>query len=357
MLPVKINSLEINRVSVDDNKIPLANTYVSIEIKGISIAYINAFRRTSIDELPGYALQVPNDTDWNETTDHFMLPQFVIQRISLIPLKPNLGTDYNLLRFDLNVTNNTTEVFTVYSKDLVLKAGILTGPIFNPTFKICILQPGKSIVIKNIYIGMGVGKDNVAFQRVRCACYKHLDIEEYDRAETHLPTGSQVDNSGYKVSSMLSNPMHHLYKCIIPATNTNKKEIISIFMDICTNIKGRIQFILSHIESNNNTDQTITYNVMQLSDGIYEGILVIKNETYTIGELIRRTSYDIMNNYIDIKYTILSHDDCLTITIHHIEHVSILIRNVLKCIINIFEQLHQEFIRCSLLIPGSITPN
>lgn len=347
MSSVEVISFDINRVSIDEKRIPLVNTYVSIEIKGISTAYINAFRRTSIDELPGYALQVPNDTDWNETTDEFMLPQFVIQRISLIPLKPNLGMDYSNIRFELNVVNMTGEILHVYSKDLILKAGNLTSPIFNPTFKICVLQPGKAIVIKNIYIATGVGKDNVAFQRVRCACYKHLDIEEYDRNETHLPTGSQVDNSGYKISSMLSNPKHHLYNCIIPATSNNKKEIVSIFIDICNNIKERIRFILSYIESlnNTNTNQSITYNVFQLSDGIYEGTLVIKNETYTIGELIRKTTYDIIPGIINIKYTILSHDDCLTLIIQYGEHVSSILIKVLKYIIKTFEQLHQQFIK------------
>jgi len=304
MSSVELISIKLDRKSISNkiipdikkiigiDQLPLANTYVSIEIKGIPTAYINAFRRTSIDEILGYALQIPTDMNWNETTDEFMLPQFIIQRISLIPLKLNIGTDYNKLLFDLIVENTGTSVLSVYSRDLNIVSGKLQEPIFNPTFKICILQPGRKIVIRSIYIGSGYGRDNIAFQRARCGSYKHLDIQQYDRKDTHEINGKMADFSGYKISAMESNPKHHIYNCIIVSTNTDTAEIKTLFVEVCNNIKERLRYILSHVESiinNESATNDIEYSIFQLTEGTYEGILQINGETYTIGELIKRT--------------------------------------------------------------------
>lgn len=340
-MSVQLKSIKINRKKVDN--LPLVNTYVSIEINEISLAFINAFRRTSLDELMGYSLQVPFDMDWKNTTDEFMLPQFVVQRISLIPLKPNLSSDFNSIKFDLNVKNTEIYPLYVYSKDLVLVSGKLSEPIFNPTFKICVLQPDKQIVIKGIYIGTGIGKDNASFQRVRCAAFTHLDIPQYDVSETHLPTGTQTDNSGYKISSMVSNPRHHLYTCVIPATNENKAEIISIFNDVCNNIKDRLKFILSHVKSDNGySNQLIDYSVIQLAEGTYEGILIIKNETHTIGELLKRTIFELIPDIINIRYNVISHEDSLKLVIQYKEHVTKILVKVLKYCISTFEILQKQ---------------
>jgi hypothetical protein len=366
---ITIKRKELNLSEKHKKLLPLLNSYVSIEFKGITIAYINAFRRTSIDEVQGYALQVPVDMDWSETTDEFMLPQFVTQRISLISLKPNLGTDYGSIRFNLDVKNDTYEIMNVYSKDLKLIAGNLSEVIFNPMYIICVLQPGKRIVINDIYITTGFGKDNTAFQRVRCGAYKFLDIKQYSYEETHLSPdknldlenlitsthtninknkelhGSKVNNSGYVESCMVANPKHHLYSCIIPSTNSDSAEIISVFVDVCNNIKDRIRYILSYIESIINVDipnNDIEYNIFQLSDGVYEGNLIVRNETYTIGELIKDTIYSLIPDIINIKYVILYHDNSLKITIHYKEHITNILIKSLKYCISVFDLIQKQ---------------
>lgn len=354
LVSIKLNRKEISDKNIPDikkiigiNYLPLSNTYVSIEIKGISTAYINAFRRTSIDEMTGYALQVPVDMDWRDTTDEFMLPQFVIQRISLIPLKLNLGDDFNKITFDLNIENTSTNVLSIYSRDLKLVSGKLPEPIFNPTFKICVLQPGRKISIKGIYIGSGIGKDNSSFQRVRCGAYRHLDIPQYDYKDTHEPDGKMVDFSGYKISSMEANPKHHLYTCIITATNGDSAEIKTLFIEVCNNIKERLRYILSYIEStvnNKSTNQGIEYSIFQLTEGTYEGILQIIGETHTIGELIKRTIYDLIPDIINVKYSIISHEDKLSISIQYKEHVTGILVKSLKYCLSTFDSLQKQII-------------
>jgi DNA-directed RNA polymerase subunit L len=241
----------------------------------------------------------------------------------------------------------TTKPLYVYSKDLELVSGKVSEPIFNPTFKICVLQPGSKIVIKGIYISSGYGKYNAAFQRARCATYKHLDIPQYDRTETHNQNGSMVDNSGYKISSLEANPKHHIYKCIIVATNNDPAEVKSIFIDTCINIKERLRYILSHVESINNNERTnheIEYSIFQLNDGIFEGILLINNETHTIGELLKRSIYELIPDIINVKYIILSHEDKLKLTIQYKEHVTKILIKALRHCISIFDSLQKQFV-------------
>lgn len=355
LVSIKLERKDISKKNIPDikkiigvDKLPLCNTYVSIEIKGIPTAYINAFRRTSIDEMTGYSLQVPGDMDWKDTTDEFMLPQFVNQRISMIPLKINIGNDFSKITFELVAENNGTNVMTVYSRDLKLTSGKLSEPIFNPTFKICILQPGRKISIKGIYIASGIGKDNSAFQRVRCGAYKHLDIPEYDKKETHEPNGKMTDYSGYKISSMVANPRHHLYTCILVSTNEDTAELKTLFINICINIKERLRYILSYIEStinNESTSQGIEYTIFQLTEGTYEGILEITGETHTIGELIKRTIYDLIPDIIDVKYVIILHDDKLKIIIQYKEHVTSILVKALKYCLTTFDSLQKQFIQ------------
>jgi DNA-directed RNA polymerase subunit L len=344
----KLISVKFDRkdvfMDIDQKKLfPLNNTYVSIEIKNVSVAFINAFRRISIDELQGHSLQISTDGEWM-CNDEYILPQFLNQRISLVPLKSSIGNDYNSIKFELIADNTTYELKTLYTKDLVVTSGKLTEPIFNPTFKLCTLMPGRKISIKNIYIGNGFGKYNACYQKVRCGAYKHLDIPEYDKKETHNQDGTQVDYSGYKISSMISNPQHHLYTCIIPATNKNMNEVMSIFIDVCNNAKDRLRHILYYIESHTNdqNDQDIKYTVIQLSEGTYEGIIYINNETYTIGELLKRTIFDLNPDIINVKYVILTHDDCLKFTIHYKEHVTNILVKSLKYCINLFDVLQTQ---------------
>lgn len=334
------------------DKLPLSNSYVSLEIKNIPTAYINAIRRVSIDEMTGHALKVDTQNNWY-TTDDFMLPEFVSQRISLIPLKLNIGNDViSSVRFELIAENLTNEVMTLYSRDFKIH-GKLTEPIFNPTFKICILQPGKKIHIKDICITNGIGKDNIAFQRVRCGAYKHLDLEEYSNEELYMNnleldrtnvegTRYATDYSGYKKSCMLTNPMHHLFTCIIPATNDDVEEIRQLFIEVCNNIKERLRYILSHIESHDSNDQNIEFNIFQSNEGIYEGILQVTNETYTIGELLKRTIYELYPDIINIKYVIISHVYKLKMTIYYKEDISKLLIKTIKYCIQVFDNLQKQ---------------
>jgi DNA-directed RNA polymerase subunit L len=343
---VELISFTAKRKELDiPETLPLLNTYVTMEIKGIPTEYINAIRRTSIDEIESYALQTPDvsSNSW-DCNDKFILHSFVEQRIGLIRLKHNID-EYTSIRYNLNVENNTTSIMKVYSKDLKLVSGKVNGYLFNPTYEICILQPSTYIIINDIFITVGIGKNNAKYQKACNAFYTHLDIEQYSHDETHSKNGSQSSKSGYKESCMLASPKHHLYVATIPATSGEKNEITNIYINICNNITHRLRKILSCIDSPTKDSSNtfgIEYNVYQISDGNYEGVIIINNETATIGNLIKKTLHDLVPdlnvNFCNIEH----HNGCIKLIIQHREHINKLIIKTIKHIILTFDTIQKS---------------
>ena len=352
LIAMKFDRKEINidymEKIIGIKKLPLADTYISIEISDISTAYINAIRRTGLNKIIGYCLTIPIDNDWNETNDNFIIPQFISQRLNLIPLKPNIESFYKSIKFDLIIENNTSENIDIYTKDLKLVSGYLPEPIFNPTFKICTLFSGKKIVIKNIYISTGIGKDNASYQIIKRPAYTHLDIEQYSYNETHTVHGEMSDCSGYKISSMIANPKHHLFTCVISATNNNFNELIFIFNEICINIKNRVDTIMKYIQSVVNdkkiVNKNISYVTIKLSENKYETTLKLYDEGYTIKELIKRTLFDKVSDIINIKDNVNIYENLLTINIIYNKNIDSILIEVLTDIINIYESLQSQFL-------------
>ncbi len=307
------------------DRLPLANSDVEIELKGVSTAVVNAIRRTSINEIRGFSLQVPADGfDIERTTDPFMLPQFVKQRIALIPLRPQIPEDVvSELRFDLDVKNETANPVVAYSGDLRITQGRMPGALFNPTFQIAVVQGGKRLVIRGIRIESGYGRG--AFNVARLARYTHLDIEQHPRSETHEPGGVAADLSGYKVSSLVADPRHHLFMAVIPATSENPAEVRTVFADVCKNIRDRLQLVVTSIgDSANNhrvsqgfASRGILYTVTTLEGGLTVANLVVPGETHTIGELLKREIFDLDPNVAYVAYTIDPHEQRLKLTVRH----------------------------------------
>jgi len=324
------------------DRLPLAQAQVTIELKGIPTAVVNAIRRAVTDEMPGRALQVPpGGFDTKLTTDQFMLPHFVNMRIALLPLRTQIPTSVvDQLRLRLNVTNTGASPLSVYAGDLEVVEGRMTEPLFNPTTKLAFLQPGKSIVINDISIATGYGFDNAAFIVARRAMFKHLDIPEYTDEEMRLDGGPATDLSGYKISCMRAYPQHHVLKAILPATTDNPAASRAVFADACSNIKGRLRLISTTIDRHSDAPSArkgIQYTEVELESGLMEGILQIPNETHTIGELLRRTIFDIAPDLASIEYEIVSHENRLVLTVRHTENVTRIIQRAVHHAINTFD--------------------
>jgi len=325
-------------------RLPLAEARVEIELKGVPTAVVNALRRVVTDEMPGRCLQVPADSfDAEQSTDPFMLPQFVNQRIALIPLRPQIPADVvSGLRLRLDVANKGTSTLAVYAGDLEVAEGSMPEPLFNPTFKLAFLQPGKRLVVRGIHISAGYGRDNGAYLVARRAAFRHLDIPQYSEAETHDAGGVAADWSGYKVSSLVANPRHHVLTATLPATAANLAEVRAVFADACANIKERLRLAGTTVERRAEAASAdspaprragVQFTVVQLQEGLSEGILQIPGETHTIGELLRHAVYELTPDIVYVAYTIISHENRLNFVVRHTEDVArILLDAVRRCI-------------------------
>lgn len=301
-------------------KLPMAEADVEIEIEGVPTAVVNAIRRAVTDEMPGRALQVPADGFSTErTTEVFMLPQFVGLRIASIPLRPQIPKGVvDSLRLQLDESNPGASLRAVYAGDLRVVAGSLDEPLFNPTFKLATLEPGKRIFIDGIRIATGYGRDNGVFLVARNAAFRHLDIPQHDHRETHERGGSAVDESGYKVSCLVADPRRHVLTATIPATGPDPAEARAVFADACANIIDRLRLVaagIKHAATDAQETQGLQYTTVTLESGLVEGILRVPGETYTVAEALRRAVFDAVPDIANVAYVIRDH--VMVFTLRH----------------------------------------
>ena len=337
--------------------LPLATSKVEFEIKGVSTSIINGIRRVITDEMIGHYLQLSEDSISPLTTDKFADHQFINSRLSTIPLRYLISpTIVKKLRLSIDITNTSSEQLFIHSGDLIIEEDIssssnkqkmdLNYPIFNPTFILFSVQPGKRVVINNIYITSGLGKD---FAGANIACnarYKHLDIEEYTKEETHSDEGLMKNFSGYKISSLVATPKHHLFSAIIPATGIDESEINNILIAVCDNIISRLRLISTSIEKINsingniNTTNSIQFTILDTTMGLEKGILIIPNETYTIGTMLSRAIYDIIPDIAIV--TSLVYENKVELVIQHTENVTGILRDAIQYCITIFNTIKKK---------------
>jgi hypothetical protein len=328
-------------------ELPLAQTDVAIELKGVSTAVVNALRRTVLDEMPGRALRVPPDGfSFEQSTDPFMLPTFVIPRISHIPLRCQISPDIVAgARLRLNVTNRSATDLSVYSGDLEFEGTAPREPLFNPTFRLAVLGPGKQIVINGIHIAVGYGRDAGAFNVARRAVHMHLDLPQHTDAEMREEKGVAADLSGYKVSCMVADPRHHRLVATIPATSPAPAEARAVFADGCANIKERLRLIAAAVEQATTVAPAarhgIQYTVIQLEGGLTEGVLQVPGETYTIGELLKRTVSDMVPEISCVTSLVIVHENRLVVSVRHTDDVTRILLAAIQRAIVIFDEIRQ----------------
>jgi hypothetical protein len=317
------------------DRLPLAETTLELELKGVPTAVASAIRRAITDEMPGRTLQVPPDGfSFEDTTDPYMLPPFVNQRISLIRLRAQISPDIiENLELELDVSNSSTSVLSVYAGDMKISKGTLTEPLFNPTYKLATLQPGKRIAIRGIRITTGFGRDDSAYNVACCGINRPLDIEEFTRAEMCEEKGVAADWSGYKVSSLVANPRHHLVRAILPATTAVEAESRVILIDACANIISRLRRVAGAIAGNAEL-HGIRMTVTQLEGGLTQGTLLIPSETATIGALLTRTIFE-------IGVSCVSYTGSITVTVDYAGDVGALIRKAIQDTIVVFETIQR----------------
>jgi hypothetical protein len=111
------------------------------------------------------------------------------------------------LTFTLDVTAEDKDR-DIYIADLKCSGKIPI--IFNPTHKIATVGKGKRVYVTGIKLTRSRACDkHYMFQYARRVSFKHLDLEEYDKNETHSRDGAHADDNGYKCQSANADPQYH----------------------------------------------------------------------------------------------------------------------------------------------------
>jgi DNA-directed RNA polymerase subunit L len=311
-------------MSMDGFKLPFASEHVEMILNDVDISVANAIRRTVVDEMSSYCLSFDiSDFKYDIYTDLFMDPEFIKLRIRGIKIMRHMSKDLlKNLKFAINIHNKTDEVIYIYAKDLILTHGKLDSAIFNPTYELAFIQPGRSLNIQNIRFDFGKGMYNAAFNIACRSVSMPLDIEEYPKEEIYSAEGSQRILSGFKISSLISNPRKFLIKFDMPAVlNNNGKTTYLTIMDVCTNIISRLQYIQRSIEESQNAQQTVDTITFIRTDVVVDGITMkkfvinIKNETDTIGGLLARTIYNLDPDISCCFYSCIDHEKVMSLNI------------------------------------------
>ncbi|GFR90049.1 BA71V-H359L (J1L) [Elysia marginata] len=380
---VKVRHIEITRENIDyghktagaevkaalaelmpgAEDLPLAKERIAIELEGVPTAVANALRRVFAGELRGHCLTFDGgDLDREATTDPFMADEdFIRTRLRMIPLRPQISeTLVRDLRFTLDAKNHTDGVMAVYSGDLIIDKGSLSAPLFNPTHEIASLQPGRTLRIRNIRLTEGFGNQDAAFAVGARTSIRPLDLEEVPRKATHAEGGLYAKQSGFVQSSLVANPRRHLVTAYIPAVPAGGSFAATVVVDACGEIMKRLRYIQGVLESARarvtalsgqhtgaSTYRAANAYFLETPEGVRtKGVLGIRNETDTIGNLLTRSVYELMPDIAFVGYTCVPHEKMMKLTVCHAVsepgEIEPIVTRAVKHAYGIFSKIQQE---------------
>lgn len=122
----------------------------TFELTGVNNAVANGLRRVLCNELPGLAMWF--EIEHYTTNNPFSIVNMIRNRVRLVPIAQSVDP---AAVFELDVTNATAEIMTVYTTDIRQIAG-RTAAIFNrmPLFT---LEPGRWLAISRIIVRRDYG--------------------------------------------------------------------------------------------------------------------------------------------------------------------------------------------------------
>lgn len=314
--------------------------------------FANALRRVALSELKAKALTFELQTI--QKNDDAVIPYLVQSRISFIRINQNI--DDNAV-FALDVINNTNEEMIIYSGQLKQ----ISGKHINllETVRICILRPGCYLKVPKITVEQGYGYEHSRFSitadfrykaidyvkvrtinpkgNIKYETVKYSDISEFTDKEklisdnidknaiVIIPNDDyskniadenkerikkmkyQINKKVYYYQASQCNPEYYAMSFVLYG---NIEPIVFMNM-IFDNIIDRFKHIQNDFANNKTGHISITYkgNTMEI---------VINDEDHTIGQLLRRTIYELDPKISMVKLTI-DHplNRCGVITIVH----------------------------------------
>lgn len=293
---------------------PLCEQTLSFELEGVDSAVSSAFMRVMCQELTGTYLHCPEGILSTESTEEFIIEEFITYRIQNLPLRHNLPEDeWKNVKLGLEKSNPTSEVISVYAGDFKFyrdgKPFLPKQPMFNPTQQIAFLNPGKYIKIEGVTIAEGTGRIFTGASVAIRGTQRPLDMKELPREETHEGMQGKAQLSGYVASPLNFHPRRHYVQVTIPAALEGSRGARRLPLRAAQNLLRRLRMINTVIERSVSEEHIITsqkeiaiegggtdssYWLVERSpegesDAIIQGVLNLRAETQTVAQLLRET--------------------------------------------------------------------
>lgn len=259
-------------------KVNLIPKYFEFVIKGegVNVGIANGLHMALNSQIPVKRLEVKRENII--TNDPNILEDFVIQRISVIPIKQTVREDAKLTLGFMNDESKSTEITTSQ-----IKTG-LTSPIFDDSISITLLEPKCFLEIKEINVIKGYGRDFAGHNATcRSACVP-VDQEPLDQITGKGTPSSLSDPRAHKISFHTNGSME-------------PKDIVKL---ACSELIKR----LGEIYANSNFHK---------SEDIHR--LVIPGEDDATGNMIMKTICDINPEISACTYSVDLVNKVLTIDI------------------------------------------
>ncbi len=323
---------------------------LKFDISPVSNAVANAIRRTVSMELLVKAMYAEYDD--LVTTDDFIIPEMLLQRLSMIPLDQSCSLD---AVFELYAENKTANVRDVKSEEFRIvrqgKDGAMKHIPFNNTITFVTLQPGKSVKISNIRVRQaygyqaGHGMHSVAVNATSVALDQR-PIDMYDILSSAFSNelGSEPvivsdsrDSSAAKsaasksesnqpgIPSSISDPR----KWRIGFITNGTMDPLQIVAAACDNLIKRVTGINDLLSLIENTGD--------------EYVLVVRGETDTIGNLFMRTISDLFPNIRAVTYMTSSIEWTCTIRVRCDEDINDIYGKAIAVLVEQFKSIKKFF--------------
>jgi DNA-directed RNA polymerase subunit L len=322
---MKVVNIEKGQLKFDTNNkfyskvkdiLPLfTKSFIKFTLVDTNEAFANAIRRVFNDELVINTMHVhPSDIT---TNDKFILPDNIVERLSLIPI--NQSTDKE--SWSIRVDNESDDIIKIWSSDIKSKSGKIH---FNQNIQLCSLRPNKHLYISNILSKGSEGFHNNA--NTMGTYHFSCPIGEQSMADTITTFDILLqDNSNSSPSEMIN----LIHNCITMRLKRVRELInnyeIPVNVDIATEANNNEVYIVK-----NTKIVDVKKDNSDISD-LYE--IHIKGEYHTIGNLITRYVFNENPDIELVNYKlehILKHK--IIVTVCSSDYKKIIYSALTKCI-------------------------
>lgn len=281
-------------------KSALVQQEFSFELHGANIAIANGLRRVIESGVLVKSLFAAQEDI--ESNDPFVIPEYIAQRIRLIPCRQNVPLS---AIFAVDLINNTADIMEVLAGNILgenNEAKSAKTPYFDDTITLTDLNPNKFLKIKKITVMQGRGYDYGGFTVAHgCVC---------------LPLDKNLPE---KMSSSVSDVRDHLIR--FQTNGTEKPEVI--VKNACEEMIERLKTIDSKLATHLHTQGTANSKIHRL---------VIEGEDDTTGNILMKTILDIEPDISACVYTVNSIDKNMQLEIRHLEPKHLISRAIYESV-------------------------